>query len=53
MLTIDSGAAAGEKRRHMQGGLHGAEAIGQFLRQHLRLQHAMAPQGGITPAHQQ
>ena len=52
MLAIDGGAAAGEKRRHMQGGLHGAEAIGQFLRQHLRLQHAMAPQGGITPTHQ-
>ena len=52
MLTIDGGAAAGEKRRHMQGGLHGPEAIGQCLRQHLRLQHAMAAQGGITSAHQ-
>jgi len=52
MLAIDGGAAAGEKRRHMQRGLHRPEAIGQFLRQHLRLQNAMAAQSGITPTHQ-
>ena len=49
MHPLHRGAAALQKGRHMKCGIEGTEG----LLKRLRLQHAMAAQGGITATHQQ